>query len=387
MTPDAVVLIFAGVLGALVGSFANVVIHRLPAGRSVVRPRSACPRCDRVLTPLELVPVLSWLALRGRCRGCGAAISGRYPLIEATVALLFVAAAWWTDPLAHPFATVFLATWFLLLLIASAIDLDTYEIPDVLTLPTTALFLAGAFLWAGAPGLPDPAGAAWGVAIGAGLLTLVNRLGALVLRRFGDSRERLWPIGFDQANVGALAGTVGGVGIGLAAAAVSVAANLATRRTVRVPEPWVWAAWIVALAVAPATIGLLPALAGGLAAAGAAALAGAVVWWVHDLARARPDAGGVGGTGAPDDEADEEPVAMGFGDVKLAALLGVVLGVERLLAALFAAVLIGAVVGVAQRAAGGSRHVPFGPFLALGGLLSFAAGRPLIDAYLRLLGF
>ena len=65
------------VVGSLIGSFGNVVVYRWPRGESVVRPRSRCPRCERVLGPLDLVPVLSWLALRGRCRSCGSTISPR----------------------------------------------------------------------------------------------------------------------------------------------------------------------------------------------------------------------------------------------------------------------------------------------------------------------
>ncbi|MEX2501071.1 MAG: prepilin peptidase [Trueperaceae bacterium] len=393
MSPEAWAWVLVGVLGALVGSFANVVIQRLPAGRSIVRPRSACGACGRTLSPWELVPIVSWALLRARCHGCGAPISVRYPLVEAAMMLSFLAVAWRFAPWEHPVAFVAVATWWTILLIASLIDLDTFEIPDVLTLPATAAGLAAAFAWTGAPGLPGPADAALGAAIGAGLLTLINRLGAWVLRRFRDTRERLWPIGFDQANLAALAGTLGGVWVGLLAAAASTAANLATRRTLRIPEPVVWIAWGAALVVAPLGIGLLPAVTGGLAAAGAASLAGATVWWIHDLRRPRPADPGARSTPDADpgaaegaDAAAEEPVAMGFGDVKLAALLGVVLGWDRLLVALFAAVLVGAVVGVAQRAAGGSRTVPFGPFLALGGVIALAFGAALIDGYLGLLG-
>ena len=81
----------AGVLGALIGSFLNVVIHRLPRGESLVRPRSRCPGCGAQIASYDNVPVLSWLVLRGRCRRCGARISPRYPLVELLAALAFVA--------------------------------------------------------------------------------------------------------------------------------------------------------------------------------------------------------------------------------------------------------------------------------------------------------
>ena len=81
----------AGVLGALIGSFLNVVIHRVPRRESLVRPRSRCPECATPIAPYDNVPVLSWLLLRGRCRGCGERISPRYPLVELLTALAFAA--------------------------------------------------------------------------------------------------------------------------------------------------------------------------------------------------------------------------------------------------------------------------------------------------------
>lgn len=81
----------AGILGAAFGSFLNVVIWRLPRGESLVAPRSACPACATPIRPVDNVPVLSWLALRGHCRDCGEAISRRYPLVEALTAVLVIA--------------------------------------------------------------------------------------------------------------------------------------------------------------------------------------------------------------------------------------------------------------------------------------------------------
>lgn len=374
-------VLLAALLGSLIGSFSNVVIYRLPVGRSIVHPGSSCPHCGRRLGPLELVPIVSWAVQGARCRGCGVRISARYPAVEALVAAGFGLLAWVWSPLDSPVAFAFLAVWWTLLVIATFIDLDHHEIPDALTLPGTALGLAAAALWGAEPDLPSLSGAAFGAALGAGLLTVVNRLGALVLRRLRDTSERLWPIGFDQANLAALAGVLGGLAVGLALATVSALANLATRRTLRLPEGIVWLAWLAGLALSPWTIGVVDAVGGSLVACGAAALAGATVWWIHDLHRSKPPE-------APAAAADDsdEPVAMGFGDVKLAALLGVVLGWERLLVGLFVAVLTGAIVGVAQRLAGGTRIVPFGPFLALGGVLALFVGDALLAAYLAALG-
>jgi leader peptidase (prepilin peptidase) / N-methyltransferase len=83
--------VIAGLFGAVVGSFLNVVIHRLPAGESLVTPRSRCPSCGTQIRALDNVPMLSWALLRGRCRHCGAPISARYPAVELVTAVTFAA--------------------------------------------------------------------------------------------------------------------------------------------------------------------------------------------------------------------------------------------------------------------------------------------------------
>jgi leader peptidase (prepilin peptidase)/N-methyltransferase len=92
MNPDPLVATIFGVLGAMVGSFLNVCIHRLPRHESVVRPRSRCPQCSRSLRWFENIPVVSWVALRGRCAGCGQPIAVMYPVVEILTAITFVAA-------------------------------------------------------------------------------------------------------------------------------------------------------------------------------------------------------------------------------------------------------------------------------------------------------
>jgi leader peptidase (prepilin peptidase)/N-methyltransferase len=86
--------ILAGILGLLIGSFLNVVIHRVPAGLSLVSPGSACPSCGRPVRAYDNVPVVSWLVLRGRCRDCAEPIAARYPLVELATGLLFAVVAW-----------------------------------------------------------------------------------------------------------------------------------------------------------------------------------------------------------------------------------------------------------------------------------------------------
>jgi len=128
----------AGLLGLVVGSFLNVVIHRLPRGESLVSPRSRCPRCAGPIRARDNVPVLSWLWLRGRCRHCGAAISARYPALELATGLLFVAFAWRFGPV--PTLPLWLA-FGALLLAAAAIDAEHQIVPDELSLGALALGL------------------------------------------------------------------------------------------------------------------------------------------------------------------------------------------------------------------------------------------------------
>ena len=118
--------------GLVIGSFLNVVIARLPDGRSVVRPPSACPACGSSIRWYDNVPVLSWLWLRARCRNCQARISWRYPAVELLTAVLFLLAARRFGAALDLGAALLLLT---ALVAITAIDLDHQIIPDVITLP------------------------------------------------------------------------------------------------------------------------------------------------------------------------------------------------------------------------------------------------------------
>lgn len=126
------------VLGLLIGSFLNVVIHRVPLGESVVHPRSRCPGCGTELAARDNVPVLSWLVLRGRCRTCGEPISARYPLVELLTAALFVAVTVWLGASWALPAYLYLAAIGVAL---SAIDLDTKRLPNAIVLPSYVVAL------------------------------------------------------------------------------------------------------------------------------------------------------------------------------------------------------------------------------------------------------
>ena len=277
--PPALFALIGGVLGLLVGSFLNVVIHRLPTMMehewrnhcaelcgeaapqheplSLARPGSRCPACGHAITALENIPLLSWLFLRGRCSACAAPISPRYPLVEAISGLLCAFAAFhfgygWTS------LAAMLLIWSLIAL--TGIDFDSQLLPDSITLP---------LLWAG---------------------LLVNLFGT-----FAD---------LQAAVIGAMCGYL--------------------------------ALWSV--------------------------------YWAFKLT-----------TG-------EE--GMGYGDFKLLAALGAWLGWEMLPLTILLSSLLGAVVGIALMVIakrGRSVPIPFGPYLAMAGLLALFWGKPLTRAYLSLL--
>jgi leader peptidase (prepilin peptidase)/N-methyltransferase len=135
--------ITVGLLGLVVGSFANVCIHRLPRGESIVSPPSRCPACGARIEARDNLPVLGWLLLRGRCRACRAPISWRYPAVEALNGLLWLALAALHGPRPRTFVEMALVS---ALLVLSLIDLDHQLLPDVITLPGVVLGIAASFL-------------------------------------------------------------------------------------------------------------------------------------------------------------------------------------------------------------------------------------------------
>jgi leader peptidase (prepilin peptidase)/N-methyltransferase len=253
--------IYAAVLGLIVGSYLNVLIYRLPLGISTVFPRSRCPHCGTAIRAYDNVPVLSFLLLRGRCRQCGASISGRYPAVEAATAALFLACFLrFGISLQAPVAALFCA----LMLALTMIDYDHMILPDKLTWP--------------------------GIALGILLQPLVG------WTRLGNG-----PWG---AVAGAAFGAALGAGILLA----------------------VWIAWYL---------------------------------WRHEE-------------------------GMGLGDVKMLAAIGAFLGWKGVLVALFLGALSGAVVGLTLMAFRGldfKAKLPFGVFLALGGVIALFAGEALVRVY------
>jgi leader peptidase (prepilin peptidase)/N-methyltransferase len=135
--------VIAAVMGAIFGSFLNVVAYRLPRGESLSRPRSRCPRCETPIKPYDNVPVLSWLALRGRCRACSERIPARYPLVEAGTAALCALVVIAKGPDEDALLGLALV---LLLVPVTLIDLDHRIIPNKLMLLGAVLAPALVFL-------------------------------------------------------------------------------------------------------------------------------------------------------------------------------------------------------------------------------------------------
>ena len=246
------------VVGAVIGSFLNVAIHRLPRDESVVFPSSRCPRCETPIAPYDNIPILSYLWLRGRCRHCRGVISPRYPIVEAANALLYLLIV--TRFGVGPEALVW-AFYCSALIVITGIDLDHKLIPDVITLPGMALGLAASLFM---------------------------------------------PLTFRDSLIALLAG--GGFFY-----AVAVASDLILRKP-----------------------------------------------------------------------------GMGGGDIKLTAMMGSFLGIEKLAFAVFAALLTGSLTAIVLMAMGRKTRkdvIPFGPFLALGGVTALFWGDAMIEWYLRMSSF
>ena len=241
--PDFVGYIFFFLLGSMVGSFLNVVIHRVPREKSIVFPNSACPRCENKIKPYDNIPLFSWLILGGKCRNCKNPISARYPGVEFLTALLFVAVFWQIGfTVFLPVALIFVATVVSLIFI----DAEHMILPNVITYPLLvvalliritfpvvfghALFffdlghypmtlLTGQPLW-----LVSLIGAIFGGLVGGGSLWLVGeiwkRLRGVDAMGLGDVKMMFgvgallgWRLTFLSIFIGAFTGAIAGVAL------------------------------------------------------------------------------------------------------------------------------------------------------------------------------
>ena len=170
MSEELISAIIAGLFGAVVGSFLNVCIVRLPSEQSVVSPRSRCPKCDRPIDWRDNIPIISWLLLGGKCRGCREPISMLYPLVELAVTLLWAGMAWHYGLSLEALRGALFGT---LLLGIALTDAREYIIPNEFTWGGLIIGL----VLAAAGGLDVFIQAAIGAVVGFGLLWLVGVVG------------------------------------------------------------------------------------------------------------------------------------------------------------------------------------------------------------------
>jgi len=377
----------SALLGALVGSFSNVLIYRIPRGQSISFPPSRCPNCGHRLGVLDLVPVFSWVALGGKCRYCGAPISSRYPLVETVSALGYGLLA-----LAFPLEKVGIGllglfALYTALLVGSAVDLERKELPDPITLGFLPLGLFFALLndRTGASSLstlPSFMGALEGAALGAGTLALLGAYGSWLTRRFAEPRP-IYPLGWMQMTLAALVAVLLALFSvpyaalwGLGAALLSSGINFVLKRPVHYPDfvtllgtlALLLIGWILA-ANGQLKLSVLGVLSSGTMAAGGTALLVGYYWWFAPEP-AQED---------PEDTYSSDYGAMGYGDVKLMGMVGAFIGWTATGMGMILAIFLGAVLGIALYLRTKDRQVPFGPFLALGALIALFYQAPLLE--------
>lgn len=269
---EAYLVLAAGLVGLLIGSFLNVVVWRVPRGESLIAPASHCPQCDQPILRRDNVPVLSWLLLRGRCRTCKTRISWRYPAVELSTALTFAGIAWAVigGVISIPntnypvVSTVLVAAAFLYLaeisIALTLIDLDHHRLPNTIVLPGYGVGIL--FLWSASLLAGDP-----GALLRSGIGMAVMFLGYLILALaysggmgFGDVKLAgvlglylAW-LGWEHLIVGAFAAFVLG---GVFSIALLVLRK-ANRKTGIPFGPWmVFGAWIGILSGYPIVTGYL----------------------------------------------------------------------------------------------------------------------------------
>ncbi len=355
--------IFSFIVGAVVGSFLNVVIYRLPLGLSVNEPRrSFCPHCKAQIPFYRNIPLVSWLLLRGKCAACGGRIAFRYFVVELLTGVLFLL-VWVRCDRAEAWALV-LPLWVLLGLLVAAtyIDFDHFIIPDEITLGGTA---AGVLLSFAIPSLMGQEshwmGLLWsvaGAALGYGLLWGVVELGKLAFGKrklvYDPPAEFVWTRNEDDAEFVVAGETLRWSDI------FSRESDQLTLETVdaRLDEQ-------------PAGQATLRFFYNRLVLPGREVA-------LESLATI---SGKVGKIVIPRE-------AMGFGDVKFIACIGAFLGWKAVLFTVVGASVFGSVVGVALMLLGrreASGRIPFGPYLALGAALWVFAGPAIMDWYLAFL--
>ncbi|HEX7248025.1 MAG TPA: prepilin peptidase [Actinomycetota bacterium] len=192
--------------GLAIGSFMTVIASRVPAGESVLRPRSRCPSCGADIRNRDNVPVISWLMLRGRCRSCGARISARYPALELATTVLVVAGA---AAFERIWVAIMVAAFLALMPVIAWIDIERRIIPNRITYPAFVGFAGFGVLARLADGGTDPLRALIGALLYGGVLFVV----AVISRGMGMGDVKLALV------IGVVLGSIGLAAVGVAAAA------------------------------------------------------------------------------------------------------------------------------------------------------------------------
>ena len=348
------------VFGSVVGSFLNVCIYRMPRGESLVSPGSHCPHCGTAIRAWQNVPILAWLALRGRCAACGARISARYIAVEALTGLVF-ALVWVVRGDAGPLVAVAFSLFAASLIVATFIDLEHLIIPDEITLGGA---VAGVVLSIVIPGIhgaayvwPALKAALIGAALGSGIVFGMLELGKLL---FGRQRFRL-PEG---------------------------ARIVFTETDVHLPDqvlPYedVFYRTSDALTFQAGRLELVDRcyrdvtvqlrLRAGTLRIGDEEVDPSTVPWMEGVA----------------EQVTVPREAMGFGDVKFMAAIGAFTGWQGVLFALLGSSFAGLLVNVGLSAIGRRQwtaRIPYGPYLAAATLGWILGGHHLFEAWLRSVG-
>lgn len=347
---------FAGVLGAIVGSFLNAVIHRLPRGIKLGEPRrSFCPGCGRTIPWHQNLPLLSWPMLHGRCAVCEWRIPFRYWIVEVLTAALF---AWMAVLHGWPTAPVY---WLFccLLVAATFIDLEHFIIPDEITWGGTACGVAASLAFPGLMGVQSPVEALLhslgGAALGFGVVLAIVELGKLAFGRITHTFEPAESFAIDT---------------GGAEPVLEIAGE---------PLPWseLFARTRDEIRIEPV----------GAVRIDEAEFESREVVFRYSECRLNGSVLPLGGFRKVEGRCSRITLpreAMGFGDVKFMACLGAFLGWQSIVFVLFFASITGALAGLAGLALARDRagvRIPFGPFLAAGALAWILGGSDLAAWY------
>lgn len=348
------------VFGCMVGSFLNVCIHRMPLGISIVMPPSHCPHCQYSIPWYLNIPLVTWLALRGRCKNCGAPISPRYFIVELLTGISFLS-CWLAFGKISPVIAIIYTVFIAGLIVATFIDFEHFIIPDEITFGGMAVGLVASFLFPLLHGVRTLTDGMWqsalGIGAGAGIIYAILRLGKLL---FGRQRLKLpvdTKIVFSETSV-----------------------HLPDRV---IPYDELFYRRSDVIALRARTVELVDrsykdvlvrlALRSG---------------WL-EIGGERFDPHHVPFLEAVSAEIVLPREAMGLGDVKFMGAIGAFIGWHGVLFSLMVSSLIGATVGVALitlRRREWSSRMPYGPYIALAAAIWIFFGRPIIHAVLALAG-